>query len=104
VRGTKPPNRGSVARLAAAEWLDHDCPCSPEQILRDEVFPMCSWNLFSVAGEWSGFDPQWLEERIVRRVRRRWRVRLGFGHRAIIGSSEWKATKQMIQALRHNDV
>jgi hypothetical protein len=26
-----------------------------EQTLRDEVFPICRWNLLSIAGEWAGF-------------------------------------------------
>ncbi|WP_456299285.1 DUF7079 family protein [Methylocaldum marinum] len=27
-----------------------------EHILVDEVYPICRWNLFSIAGEWAGFD------------------------------------------------
>ncbi len=31
----------------------------------DKVYPACSFNLSQVAGEWAGFDPDWLERRIL---------------------------------------
>ncbi len=34
-------------------------------ILGDEVAPICGGNLLSVAGEWAGFDGEWLEQEIV---------------------------------------
>ena len=37
-----------------------------DAILREEVSPACAFNLSLVAGEWVGFDPGWLEERILR--------------------------------------
>ncbi len=36
-------------------------------ILTDEVHPACVANLLSPAGEWAGFDPDWLEQRILAR-------------------------------------
>ncbi len=36
-----------------------------EDILVHEVYPVCSANLRSVAGEWAGFDADWLEQRIL---------------------------------------
>ena len=41
-----------------------------EAICRSEVAPVVSGNLLSVAGEWAGFDSAWLEEEILRRLRR----------------------------------
>lgn len=38
-----------------------------EDILRFEVYPVCKYNLLSVAGEWAGFDEQWLVDRIHQR-------------------------------------
>ena len=32
-----------------------------DRIMLDEVYPVCHWNLRQVAGEWVGFDPDWLE-------------------------------------------
>jgi len=75
-----------------------------ERILRDEVFPVCSWNMFSVAGEWAGFDPEWLEARIIRRLDRRFRIRLGFGHRLVVHGREWRATRETVEAIRGNGV
>lgn len=37
-----------------------------DNILLHEVYPACHWNLVSIAGEWSAFDPDWLESRILR--------------------------------------
>jgi len=36
-------------------------------ILMLEVFPVCIANLFSVAGEWAGFDEAWLIKNIMNR-------------------------------------
>ncbi len=53
------------------EYIASECAASTfspdelEQILIQEVMPVCGWNLLSVAGAWSGFDEQWLLERIV---------------------------------------
>jgi anti-sigma factor RsiW len=48
------------------------------RILLTEVHPACVQNLRAVAGVWSGFDPEWLEQRILRRRRAsvRWPARL----------------------------
>ena len=63
-----------------------------EQILVEEVHPACRSNLLSVAGEWVGFDMEWLEGRILRRfhplspLRRFALARFTIPH-----STEWKA-------------
>ena len=36
-----------------------------DAILREEVYPACSFNLWQVAGEWTGFHADWLERRIL---------------------------------------
>lgn len=71
-----------------------------ETILRDEIFPICSWNLFSIAGEWMGFDLDWLEEKILMRMKGRRRIRLGFGHVLVTRSQEWRRTKERISIVR----
>jgi hypothetical protein len=73
-----------------------------QQILTDEVYPVCWSNLFSIAGEWAGFDPEWLERGILRRLRSRFRClhRFNLG-RLIVGlSGEWRHTKDGILHLR----
>lgn len=48
------------------------------QILLHEVHPAVRANLFAVAGVWTGFDEDWLVERILRRhARPRWRRLFG---------------------------
>lgn len=41
-----------------------------ERILFREVYPVCIPNMLSVAGEWAGFDFEWLEESILRHTKR----------------------------------
>lgn len=80
-----------------------------QAILVDEVYPVCRSNLFSVAGEWAGFDPEWLESSIVRRLRspfHRWR-RFSLGRFTVHLSLEWRHTKagviqQRSQSHAHN--
>ena len=35
-----------------------------KSIMLHEVYPVCRWNLLNVAGEWVGFDEEWLVEKI----------------------------------------
>ena len=53
---------GNARTLAASPYgLDE-----LDAILREEVHPACEVNLTCVAGEWAGFDADWLERRILR--------------------------------------
>lgn len=73
-----------------------------EGILVEEVHPVCRWNLFCVAGAWAGFDQEWLESKILARLRSPLRnlrcVRLGRLPSEV--SCEWNLTKAEISALR----
>ncbi len=55
---------GVEAVLRASPYSADDL----EQIMLDEVYPVCHWNLRSVAGEWTGFDRDWLVERCADRA------------------------------------
>jgi hypothetical protein len=55
------------------EGMAETCARSPytveeiEQILFNEVLPACRFNMFAgVAPEWSGFQPEWLKERVLK--------------------------------------
>ena len=94
----------SLSREWRAKLLSTS-PYSLEQlhyILVDEVYPICRWNLLSIAGEWAGFDLAWLEGKILRRLR----SPLRFLHRANLGrvmvllSGEWDATKHCVAVMR----
>jgi hypothetical protein len=82
------PRRAQV--LAASEYSLDEL----EDILLGEVYPACGTNLLSIAGEWAGFDPQWLEERILPRRRSRLR-RLSFGR--CLFADEWRHTKTEVR-------
>ncbi|MBY6263766.1 hypothetical protein EI613_17860 [Azospirillum sp. 412522] len=74
-----------------------------DAILRDEVHPVCFWNLLQPAGEWAGFDPIRLEQAI-RGHRNRWHSRLlTMVCRAMpscFPKDEWMVTRQEIASLR----
>jgi len=71
-----------------------------EAILVDEVHPVCRWNMMRVAGEWAGFDPEWLESRILREVASPSWFRLPFVATIIRRHSEWRATKDALSLRR----
>ncbi len=52
---------GDIRTLAASPYSLDEL----DAILREEVYPACSFNLTLVAGEWAGFDADWLERRIL---------------------------------------
>ena len=73
-----------------------------QTILVDEVYPVCKYNLLSVAGEWAGFDQAWLEGKILRRLGSPFRAlhAINLGRLTVHLSSEWQATKEGILAIR----
>ncbi len=58
------PEWERVARVCAASRFG-----LPEiqRILFDEVHPVVHWNLWDTAGEWQGFNEEWLVQAILRR-------------------------------------
>ena len=87
------------ARVLAASPFSID---ELQTILIDEVYPVCSANLASIAGEWAGFDSEWLERAISRHLSSRWRgLRVLSGGRLFaVASAEWRSTKRDIRAAR----
>jgi hypothetical protein len=76
-----------------------------EKILIDEVYPVCRANLSSVAGEWTGFDLQWLEARILRRLQSPFRSfrSFHFGRLFVPRWTEWLEMKNAIREQRSQD-
>jgi len=73
-----------------------------EHILVDEVNPVCRYNLMPVAGEWAGFNSEWLEARILHRLHSplRFLHRLAMRRLAPDLREEWRATRDAIVASR----
>jgi len=72
-----------------------------ERILTEEVCPVCKWNLFSVAGEWVGFDEEWLVASILKR--RNWFMRAWsrwFGKLDAYTSRDWHLLRSRVEELR----
>jgi hypothetical protein len=88
-----------INRLAASPYSISEL----ELILVKEVYPVCVGNLLCIAGEWAGFDEKWLEEQILRRSHSRKLFRVfNLGRLTVLHSSEWRATKAGIVALRQS--
>lgn len=91
-----------AARLAESPYsLD-----ALDDILADEVYPVCKANLMCVAGVWSEFDLDWLESAILRRASRpRWFSSwLRFRRRVPLVADEWRETRLAIAARRQAQV
>lgn len=73
-----------------------------ERILVNEVYPVCRYNLLSVAGEWAGFDAAWLRTRILRRLGSPFRCLhvLDPGGFLARRHGEWRATREAVVARR----
>jgi hypothetical protein len=56
-----------------------------EKILTQEVFPICRWNLLSIAREWARFALDWLERQILKPRSRFSRI----GASRMLRSTEW---------------
>ncbi len=99
--------REGNARILAAS------PYSLEEldvILRAEVYPACSFNMWEVAGEWAGFDLDWLERRVLcggpepRPWWRRWQryLTLGTLPPACL-PGDWTPWREDVARLRNDD-
>lgn len=70
-----------------------------EDILMLEVFPVCIANLHSVAGEWAGFEEEWVINAIVAAKRpnrfRRWMNRRSFW----MIQNDWESVVRRFKAL-----
>jgi hypothetical protein len=83
-----------IARVLAASTYSEE---KLEEILRFEVTPALKGNLLCVAGEWAGFDEEWLRETIAPRLERRPLFRFGVHW---IVRDHWKEIVAQITHLR----
>lgn len=94
----QPTDIARIARALAAS------PYSLEEldaILLREVYPACFTNMISIAGEWGGFDPDWLEARIRRGPSwSRWIWSALFARWGTWTSRDWRKIRRAVEALR----
>jgi len=72
-----------------------------DEIFLWEVYPACRSNPFAIAGEWAGFDDQWLEARILRGpggLGRLWTSTVG--RVSCATSLDWRRLKDAINDAR----
>lgn len=82
--------------LAASRYSEKEL----EDILTYEVYPVCKFNIFSMAGEWAGFDSESMVEKMAPLYDKRPRFRFGFRHRWMFGR-HWKKVSPMISEIRN---
>ena len=87
-----------IARtLAASPYSEAEL----NNILLWEVYPACHTNLYWIAGEWSGFDARWLEERILKGYwlpRRLWTGTVG--RLSVFVSFSWRSIRNRVRIMR----
>ncbi len=72
-----------------------------EEILTTEIYPVCKYNLWNLAGEWAGFDEDWLVERVSKKrghLSRLWNS--FFARIGTVTSSDWKQVKARVRIIR----
>jgi len=85
--------------LAASRYSESEL----EAILLHEVYPACKANLMCVAGEWSGFHPEWIRSAMTARLGRRRRFLPLFRQRWMC-DHHWKAVRPLIVAQRQRPI
>ena len=98
--------QGNARTLAASPYSMDEL----DRILREEVYPACSFSLTLVAGEWAGFEADWLERRILcgGPPPRPWWQRLGRYLRLgwtipVRLPEEWPLWREDVAQLRRSD-
>ncbi|MEO0374565.1 MAG: hypothetical protein AAF329_08070 [Cyanobacteria bacterium P01_A01_bin.17] len=92
----QPYNHQWIANtLAESDYTEEEL----ERILRHEVAPILGTNLLSVAGEWQGFDQNWLVTQILQRSQSRLCLPSITGA-LIVRSDEWKWIVRLVRAKR----
>ena len=87
-----------IARaLAATKFTEDDL----DRILIGEVCPVCKWNMLMIAGEWAGFDPEWLKEKMTPYYGRRPRFRFLYVLRhKWMYERHWRKVRERVLVIR----
>ena len=84
-------------RVAASPYSEREL----DAILLWEVYPACHTNMYWIAGEWAGFDEQWLESKILKGFwfpRRFWTGTVG--RLSVFSSWNWRSIKRRMRSIR----
>ncbi len=94
----QPADYEHIAKVLAASSYTED---EIEHILTDEVCPACRVNMLSPAGEWIGFDPDWLKKEAGKRFGKRPKFRsLIMLRDHWMFASHWNEVRKLIAAYR----
>jgi hypothetical protein len=95
---------GDLDRLAESLARSPYSLTELDEILLWEVYPACWSNMMSLAGEWEGFDPEWLESRILRRLSPVTVIWTGtVGRLGLFSSISWRRIKRRVELVRRRD-
>lgn len=87
----------SIARACAASPYTSE---ELDRIMFSEVWPALALNLFSVAGEWAGWDEEFVKIRILERSRRRWRLPWMLKSLKRPFVADWDRVHRMVDEIR----
>jgi hypothetical protein len=94
----QPEHHERIARiLAASRYSEKEL----DDILVYEVYPACKGNMLCVAGEWGGFHPDWIKEKMGPRYDKRSLMLFGLFHHRWMYSRHWKMVRPRITELRN---
>lgn len=92
------------------DWIAEVCASSPyslaeiDRIMFAEVYPALIGNLFSMAGEWTGFDTAWLSDKILTRCPSRTYVPWWLNPvKQLYFGAKWRHIKQRIKEKRYGN-
>jgi hypothetical protein len=94
----QPDDYDRIAKiLAASPYPENEI----EEILISEVGPVCGPSFFFIAGEWLGFDSQWLKTKIAPRigktVRPKWLYKLRYFWAYLVW---WNKVRKLVAKAR----
>lgn len=87
----------SIARVCASSPFSGP---DLDRIMFNEVWPAFSMNLYSVAGEWAGWDEGFVQEQILKTYSGRWRLPWRYHPMKRSLSDEWLAVRALIDEMR----
>jgi hypothetical protein len=92
----QPDDHERIAKtLAATRYSEKEL----DGILVHEVCPACKWNMLCVAGEWAGFDREWMKSKMSPRYDKRPLMSFSFRYRWMY-AHHWAKVRSRISELR----
>jgi len=87
-------NYKSIARTCAESPYSWD---ELDAIMLNELWPVFRWNLYSVAGEWSGWPSEFIESEVLKARKTWWRLPARFSPLYKSFRKDWEKVRHLIE-------